>query len=150
MKKIRTCAGTHINSGSSACKIDWSKVKGAILVEPGTKLPDDVTAEKLAEMCHADRPGRIYPISPFFEYAKNGGEAQISAVGYGPNQFNGLNAQTDTFTLAGFDEVLNAQLLKQQTGNGTSISGTRTICLSGIMTVQTYLQVFRCPLFIQL
>ena len=101
MKKIRTCAGTHINSGSSACKIDWSKVKGAILVEPGTKLPDDVTAEKLAEMCHADRPGRIYPISPFFEYAKNGGEAQISAVGYGPNQFNGLNAQTDTFTLAG-------------------------------------------------
>ena len=39
MKKIRTCAGTHINSGSSACKIDWSKVKGAILVEPGTKLP---------------------------------------------------------------------------------------------------------------
>lgn len=112
MKKIRTCAGTHINSGSSACKIDWSKVKGAILVEPGTKLPDDVTAEKLAEMCHADRPGRIYPISPFFEYAKNGGEAQISAVGYGPNQFNGLNAQTDTFTLAGFDEVLNAQLLK--------------------------------------
>ena len=54
----------------------------------------------------------IYPISPFFEYAKNGGEAQISAVGYGPNQFNGLNAQTDTFTLAGFDEVLNAQLLK--------------------------------------
>lgn len=112
MRKIRTCAGTRINSGSSACKIDWAKVKGAILVEPGTKLPDDITGEKLAEMCHADRPNRIYPISPFFEYAKNGGEAQISTVGYGPNQFNGLNAQTDTFTLAGFDEVLNAQLLK--------------------------------------
>lgn len=112
MRKIRTCAGTRINSGSSACKIDWSKVKGAILAEPGTKLPDGITGEKLAEMCHADRPGRIYPISPLFEYAKNGGEAQVSAVGYGPNQFNGLNAQTDTFTLTGFDEVLNAQLLK--------------------------------------
>lgn len=112
MRKIRTCAGTRINSGSSACKIDWSKVKGAIMVEPGTKLPDNVTGEILMEMCHADRPNRIYPISPFFEYAKSGGEAQVSAVGYGPSQFNGLNAQTDTFTLAGFDEVLNAQLLK--------------------------------------
>lgn len=112
MRKIRTCAGTRINSGSSACKIDWSKVKGAIMVEPGTKLPDEITGEKLAEMCHADRPNRIYPISPLYEYAKNGGEAQVNAVGYGPSQFNGLNAQTDTFTLAGFDEVLNAQLLK--------------------------------------
>lgn len=112
MRKIRTCAGTRINSGSSACKIDWSKVKGAIMVEPGKKLPDDITGDKLAEMCHAERPNRIYPISPLFEYTKNGGEAQVNAVGYGPNQFNGLNAQTDTFTLAGFDETLNAQLLK--------------------------------------
>lgn len=112
MRKIRTCAGTRINSGSSACKIDWSKVKGAIMVEPGKKLPDDITGDKLAELCHAERPNRIYPISPLIEYAKNGGEAQVSAVGYGPNQFNGLNAQTDTFTLAGFDEALNAQLLK--------------------------------------
>lgn len=112
MRKIRTCAGTRINSGSSACKIDWSKVKGAIMVEPGKKLPDDITGDKLAEMCHAERPNRIYPISPLIEYAKNGGDAQVSAVGYGPNQFNGLNAQTDTFTLAGFDEALNAQLLK--------------------------------------
>lgn len=112
MRKIRTCAGTRINSGSSACKIDWSKVKGAIMVEPGKKLPDDITGDKLAEMCHAERPNRIYPISPLIEYAKNGGDAQVSAVGYGPNKFNGLNAQTDTFTLAGFDEALNAQLLK--------------------------------------
>lgn len=112
MKKIRTCATARMNSGSSACKVDWSKVRGAIMVEPGTKLPDDITGEKLAEMCHADRPTRIYPISPFFEYAKNGGEAQVNAIGYGPNQFNGLNAQTDTFTLSRFDEVLNAQLLR--------------------------------------
>lgn len=112
MRKIRTCAGTRINSGSSACKIDWSKVKGSIMVEPGTKLPEDITGEKLAEMCHADRPNRIYPIYPFFEYAKNGGDTQVNAVGYGPSQFNGLNAQTDTFTLSRFDEVLNAQLLR--------------------------------------
>ena len=49
---------------------------------------------------------------PVFRICKKRRRGQISAVGYGPNQFNGLNAQTDTFTLAGFDEVLNAQLLK--------------------------------------
>ena len=38
MKKIRTCAGTHINSGSSACKIDWSKVKGRIVKTAGPEL----------------------------------------------------------------------------------------------------------------
>lgn len=112
MRKIRTCKSAQLNTGSSACKIDWSKVVGGILVEPGTKLPEDITGEKLAELCHAKRPERILPISPFLEYAKNGGEAQVNAVGYGPNQYNGLNAQTDTFTLGRFDEVLNAQLLK--------------------------------------
>lgn len=112
MRKIRNCKSAQLNTGGSACKIDWSKVRGSIMVEPGTKLFDDITGEKLSEMCHADRPNRIYPIFPILEYAKNGGEAQVSAIGYGPNQFNGLNAQTDTFTLSRFDEVLNAQLLK--------------------------------------
>lgn len=112
MRKIRNCKSAQLNTGGSACKIDWSKVRGSIMVEPGTKLSDDITGEKLSEMCHADRPNRIYPIFPILEYAKNGGEAQVSAIGYGPNQFNGLNAQTDTFTLSRFDEVLNTQLLK--------------------------------------
>ena len=66
----------------------------------------------MEKKCHADRPGRIYPIHTFVEYAKNGGEAQVSAVGYGANQYNGLNAQTDTFTLPRFDEILNAELLR--------------------------------------
>ena len=101
-----------MNTGSSACSIDWKKVKGAILAEHGVKLPADITGEKLLELCHADRPGRIYPILKFLEYAKNGGEPQVNAIGYGASEYNGLNAQTDTFTLKKFDEVLNAQLLK--------------------------------------
>lgn len=112
MRKTRTCDSAEMNTGGSACSVDWGKIKGAIIVEHGKKLPADLTPEKLAELCHADRPDRIYPILTFVEYAKNGGEAQISAVGYGPNQYNGLNAQTDTFTLARFDEMLNAELLR--------------------------------------
>lgn len=112
MRKIRTCKGSRMNTGSSACSIDWKKVKGAILTEHGVKLPADITGEKLLELCHADRPGRIYPILPFLEYAKNGGEPQVNPVGYGASEYNGLNALTDTFTLKSFDEVLNAQLLR--------------------------------------
>lgn len=112
MRKVRTCRGAQFNSGGSACKIDWEKIKGVIMVEPSTKLPAEIESGKLAELCHADRPGRIYPIFPILEYAKNGGDPQISAIGYGGSQYNGLNAQTDTFTLARFDEVLNAQLLQ--------------------------------------
>lgn len=112
MRKTRICDSAEMNTGGSACSVDWGKVKGAIIVEHGKKLPADLTPEKLAELCHADRPERIYPILTFVEYAKSGGEAQVSAVGYGPNQYNGLNAQTDTFTLARFDEMLNAELLR--------------------------------------
>lgn len=109
--KTRECKSAAINTGSSMCPIDWGKVRGAILVEPGTVL-SDFAKEKLEELCHADRPKRIYPIVGFVEYAKNGGEAQTSAVGYGPSEYNGLSPQTDTFTLAKFDETLNANLLK--------------------------------------
>lgn len=112
MRKTRICDSAEMNTGGSACSVDWGKNKGAIIVEHGKKLPADLTPEKLAELCHADRPDRIYPILTFVEYAKSGGEAQVSAVGYGPNQYNGLNAQTDTFTLARFDEMLNAELLR--------------------------------------
>ena len=27
MRKIRTCKGSRMNTGSSACSIDWKKVK---------------------------------------------------------------------------------------------------------------------------
>lgn len=112
MRNTRVCESAEMNTGGSGCKVDWGKVKGAILVEHGVKLPANITADELEKMCHADRPGRIYPIHTFVEYAKNGGEAQVSAVGYGANQYNGLNAQTDTFTLPRFDEILNAELLR--------------------------------------
>lgn len=61
--KTRSCESSQMNTGGSACKIDWGKVKGIILVEHGIKLPEDLTAEKMAELCHADRPNRIYPIT---------------------------------------------------------------------------------------
>lgn len=112
MRNTRVCESAEMNTGGSACKVDWGKVKGAILVEHGVKLPAKITADELEKMCHADRPDRIYPIHTFVEYAKSGGEAQVSAVGYGANQYNGLNAQTDTFTLPRFDEILNANLLR--------------------------------------
>lgn len=111
MRKIRTCESAQLNTGSSHCKIDWGKIKGCILVEPGQKLPD-LTKEELEKLCHADRPERIYPILSFVEYAKNGGDPQVNAIGYGASQYNGLNTQTDTFTLPKFDETLNAKLLK--------------------------------------
>jgi len=53
MRKIRTCKGSRMNTGSSACSIDWKKVKGAILTEHGVKLPADITGEKLLELCHS-------------------------------------------------------------------------------------------------
>lgn len=112
MRNIRTCESAQLNTGGSMCQIDWGKIKGSILVAKGQKLPAELTKDKLLELCHADRPERIYPILPIVDYAKNGGDPQVSAVGYGPSQFNGLNAQTDTFTLSKFDETLNAKLLQ--------------------------------------
>ena len=112
MKKLRNCVNAQLNTGGSACGIDWGKVKGAILVEHGQKLPSLLTAEAFAAACHANRPERIYPIVGFVEYAKNGGEAQVAPIGYGPNQYNGMDAQTDTYTLPRFDEMLNAQLIR--------------------------------------
>lgn len=112
MRNIRTCESALLNTGGSACQIDWGKIKGCIIVEKGQKLPAELTKDKLEELCHADRPGRVYPIPSFVEYAKNGGEPQVGATGYGPSQYNGMSAETETFTLPKFDETLNAKLLK--------------------------------------
>lgn len=112
MRKTRTCTGANLNTGVSKCHLDPEKVKGAILVPHGTKLPAEFTATKAKELCHADRPGRIYPILPFVEYAKNGGEPQVSANGYGPSQMTGISALTYTFTMDKFYPELNASLTK--------------------------------------
>lgn len=112
MRKTRTCTGANLNTGVSKCHLDPEKVKGAILVPHGVKLPAEFTATKAKELCHADRPERIYPVIPFVEYAKNGGEPQVNANGYGPSQMTGISALTYTFTMDKFYPELNASLTK--------------------------------------
>ena len=60
MRKIRTCESALFNTGGSTCQIDWGRVKGCIIVEKGQKLPAELTKDALEELCHADRPGRVY------------------------------------------------------------------------------------------
>lgn len=112
MRITRTCPNGQPNTGISACPIDFKYIVAAILVAKGTKLPAAIDAQTLEELCHDDLPNRIMPIKTFVEYAKSGGEAQTSAVGYGPTQFTGLSPQTDTFSLAKFSPELNANILK--------------------------------------
>lgn len=114
MRPTRNCYKDDFNSGKSGCPIDYGKIKGAIIVPAGEKLPAGFDGDDLREACHADLPNRIYPVLLFVEYAKNGGEPQVSAVGYGPNKVTGISAQTDTFTLDGVDYGLHAELLKSK------------------------------------
>ena len=114
MRPTRNCYKADFNSGKSGCPIDYGKIKGAIIVPAGEKLPAGFDGDDLREACHADLPNRIYPVLLFVEYAKKGGEPQVSAVGYGPNKVTGISAQTDTFTLDGVDYGLHAELLKSK------------------------------------
>lgn len=112
MRKLRNCSSAQLSTGVSKCPPDFGKMKGAILVEPGFKLPADLDADKLEELVHADRPGRVYGIITFTEYAKNGGEAQTAANGYGGEEYTGLSARKDTYTLDKFYPELHASLTK--------------------------------------
>ena len=47
MRNTRVCESAEMSTGGSACKVDWGKVKGAILVEHGVKLPANITADEL-------------------------------------------------------------------------------------------------------
>lgn len=107
----RSCAGVqHLNTGQSKCALDPDKIKGIILVQHGYKLPSPLTAESLKAACHANRPERILPIKDIVEYAKSGGEAQVSATGYGPNKVTGYSARTDSFTVENPDLGLRTNL----------------------------------------
>ena len=75
-------------------------------------IKDDELEEKLEEMIHADRPGRIYPIGPIAEYAPSGGEAQTSKQGYGPSQITSYSELIEAWTLENYDEGLLANLMK--------------------------------------
>lgn len=108
--KVRTCKGNALSTGVSACPYDRDKIIFAIVVAHGVKLPADITGDTIEELCHADRPERIMPIGQFVEYAKNGGEPNVAAVGYGPNQVSDVSALTDAFTMGTFNDVLAQSL----------------------------------------
>lgn len=112
MRKLRTCDSAQLNTGVSKCPPDFENMKGAILVPPGTKLPADLTADKLEQLVHANRPDRIFGIVRFTEYAKNGGEVQTAANGYDGEAPTGVSARKDTFTLNKFFPELMAALTK--------------------------------------
>lgn len=112
MRQIRNCTSGNLDTGKSNCPLDLAHIMGAIVVEPGTTFPANANASSLEELCHADRPNRIMPILPFVEYAKEGGEPNVSSVGYGGNQVASVGARTDTFTVDNYYPGLAAALSK--------------------------------------
>lgn len=112
MRNIRTCEGVTLETGVSACTIDFGHIKAIILVEHGKTLGTTFSPGDFEQKCHADVPNRIYPIKTVVEYAKSGGEPQVSAIGYGGNGVTGISAQTDTFTLDKFYDNLAASITK--------------------------------------
>ena len=112
MRPIRSCDDSHLNTGLSKCPVDFARMKGAIIVPYGTKLPAKLTIEELTRLAHADEHERIYGIKGFCEYAPEGGEAQTGAVGYGGLQVTGYSDRADTFTLDKNYPELHASLTK--------------------------------------
>lgn len=110
MSRIRTCKVDSFFTGQSVCEIDYSRIRGMVLVEHGTILNFD-TLSDLRTACHADLPGRAYGFPAIINWEPSGGEAQISQVGYGPNTYNGMSPRTDAFTLDAFRHYLRAQIL---------------------------------------
>ena len=112
MRKLRTCDNAHLNTGVSKCPPSFGKKKMAIIVPYGTKLPANLTADKLEELAHAPVGSRIYGVGVFVEYAKNGGEAQTSTVGYGPEEITGYSPLKETYTLQKFSPELHASFVR--------------------------------------
>lgn len=112
MKRTRNCNSAAMSTGISKCPVDMTRIKGALIVERGKALPADLDAAKLEQLCHDDRPERVYPLFTFVEFARNGGEVQTGNTGYGPTGVTGLSARTDTFTMAKADLGLASSLMK--------------------------------------
>jgi len=111
MSRIRSCkADASFNTGVSACEINYDKIKAMVLVKHGTKL-NYATLEDLRSACHADLPNRAYGFPPIINWEPNGGEAQFSQTGYGPNAYNGMSPRTDALTLDSFRHYLRSQIL---------------------------------------
>lgn len=112
MRKIRNCSAGLLDTGVSKCQLDFGRIKGAIIVEHGTKLPAELTGNTLEELVHEDRSLRVFGLPVFTEYAKNGGEAQTASNGYGGTQVTGFSDRIDDFTLDDFYPELMASLTK--------------------------------------
>ncbi len=110
MRQIRTCASAQLNTGTSKCEIPYDKLLGAIIVPYGSKLPANLTAESLEKLVHAAEAERVYGVRTFVEAAKNGGEVQTSAVGYGPEQITGISPRKDTMTIDKYSAALDASI----------------------------------------
>lgn len=111
MSRIRSCkADSSFNTGQSACEINYDKIKAMVLVKHGTKL-SYATLDDLRNACHADLPNRAYGMPSIINWETNGGEAEFSQQGYGPNAYNGMSARTDAFTLDSFRHYLRAQIM---------------------------------------
>lgn len=112
MKNIRSCEDSHLNTGVSKCPVDFGRMKGAIIVPYGTKLPEELSVEALTKLAHADENERIYGVVGFCEYSPEGGEAQTGAVGYGGLQVTGYSDRADSFQLDKNYPELHASLTK--------------------------------------
>lgn len=113
MRKIRNCTSARLNTGASKCEIPYDKLLGAIVVPYGTKLPiDTLTGESLEALVHADVATRVYGIRTFVDAAKEGGEVQTSAQGYGPEKITGYSARKDTMTMDEYSAALDASISK--------------------------------------
>lgn len=112
MRNLRKCNTGHLNTGISKCPVDFARMKGAIIVPYGSKLPADLSVEALTKQAHADEAERIYGIVGFCEFAPEGGEAQTGAVGYGGLQVTGYSDRADTYTLDKNYPELHASLTK--------------------------------------
>ena len=111
MSRIRTCTSHEFFTGKSVCEIDYDKIKWVVLTQHGVKLSYS-TGEALRTMCHAASGSRAFGFPQIVNWEVNGGEAQTSQVGYGPNTYNGVSARTDTFTMDMFRHYLRAVILK--------------------------------------
>lgn len=111
MTRIRNCTGANFFTGKSVCEIDYDKVKALVLVKHGVKL-DYESLSAIRTACHADVPNRAYGFPTIINWEPNGGEAQTSQVGYGPNSYNGMSARTDALTLDRYRHYLRAQILR--------------------------------------
>lgn len=112
MRNLRKCNNGHLNTGISKCPVDFARMKGAIIVPYGSKLPAKLSVEALTKQAHADEAERIYGIVGFCEFAQEGGEAQTGAVGYGGLQVTGYSDRADTYTLDKNYPELHASLTK--------------------------------------